>query len=100
MPTSGSPPPVRRTRTVALPQELHDQLRVLALQHTLAQHRRITIQDLVEQALHAYLAQQGYTPAAPSVQPAASEGSTPGDPDPTTTPVAVGPSTLGLVSPP
>ena len=55
----GHPPPAvtRRTRTVALPLELHDRLRIEALQQSLRHKRRITLQEVAELALRQYLHQ-------------------------------------------
>jgi hypothetical protein len=46
----------RRTRTIAIPVDLHDRLRMAALAQSLQKKRRITLQDLAEEALHSYLA--------------------------------------------
>jgi hypothetical protein len=45
----------RRTRTVAIPIEIHDQLRIVALHQSLQEQRRITLQDVAEVALQQYL---------------------------------------------
>ncbi|MBA3468638.1 MAG: hypothetical protein H0T53_03240 [Herpetosiphonaceae bacterium] len=53
------PPPAisRRTRTVAIPVDLHDRLRIEALQQSIRQKRRISIQDIAERAVKHYLDQ-------------------------------------------
>jgi hypothetical protein len=50
-------PTARRTRTIAIQAELHDQLRIVALHQSLQQKRRITLQDLAGIALRNYLDQ-------------------------------------------
>jgi hypothetical protein len=50
-------PTTRRTRTIAIQADLHDRLRVSALQQSIQQKRRITLQDLAEMALRNYLNQ-------------------------------------------
>jgi hypothetical protein len=53
----------RRTRTIAIPSDLHDQLRIAALQQSLQYKRRITLQELAEKALSVYLDQLKNNPS-------------------------------------
>lgn len=49
--------PRRTTKTIAIPHDLHDLLRIAALQESLRTKRRITLQDCAETALRSYLDQ-------------------------------------------
>jgi len=51
-------PNTRRTRTIAIPIDLHDLLRIAALHESLRTKQRITLQDFAEKALRSYLDQQ------------------------------------------
>lgn len=58
MPTEPERLPSRRTRTIAIRQPLHDQLRLIAAQQSMKQGRRVSMQELVEAVLTGYLDDQ------------------------------------------